>query len=124
MCGCERCISSKIIHSSLLSWCDQFKKNQGSKPKFSTQKVWGKSKFTNMKHINIRSCHIGVIFRTNNLIWHRQKCVRIYIQIMYYHIGNVSYDVVPNSQSLIFLTKKHMINIPTLVHQFVFAFII
>ena len=24
MCGCECCISSKIIHSSLLSWCDRF----------------------------------------------------------------------------------------------------
>ena len=39
---------------------------------------------------------------------------------MHYHTGNVSYDVVTNFQALIFLTKKKMINIPTLVHQFVF----
>ena len=24
MCGCECCISAKIIHSSLLSWCDRY----------------------------------------------------------------------------------------------------
>ena len=26
MCGCEFCISAKIIHSSLLSWCDGYLK--------------------------------------------------------------------------------------------------
>ena len=26
MCGCECCISAKIIHSSLLSWCDRYLK--------------------------------------------------------------------------------------------------
>ena len=27
MCGCECCISDKIIHSSLLSWRDRYLKN-------------------------------------------------------------------------------------------------
>ena len=27
MCGCECCISAKIIHSSLLSWRDRYLKN-------------------------------------------------------------------------------------------------
>ena len=43
MCGYECFISSKIVHSSLLSWRDRsYKKAQGSKPKFSKKKVWGK----------------------------------------------------------------------------------
>ena len=32
-------------------------------------------------------------------IWKRKQCVRIQSQIMRYQTGNVSYDVVPNSQA-------------------------
>ena len=67
---------------------------------------------------------MGVIFTRNHLIWKRQKCLRIHIHIMHYHTGHVSYDVVPNVQALIFLIRKQMISIPTLVLQFVFTFII
>ena len=67
---------------------------------------------------------MGVIFMTNHLIWQGQQCMRIHSHIMHYHIGNVYYDVVPNVQALIFLTKKQMINIPTLVLQLYFTFII
>ena len=43
---------------------------------------------------------------------------------MHYHTGNVYCYVVPNVNVLIFLTKKQIINIPTLVLQFDFKFII
>ena len=33
MCGCEYCISAKIIHSSLISWRDRYLKNLKIKSK-------------------------------------------------------------------------------------------
>ena len=33
MCGCECCVSDKIIHSSLLSWRDRYLKNSRIKAK-------------------------------------------------------------------------------------------
>ena len=125
MCGCECCISSKIIHSSLPSWHDHYlKKSQVSQPKCSKQKVWGKSKFAYMIIIKMQSCHIGVIFTPKHMTWQRQQCVHTQSQIMCYHTGNFYCDVVPNVQALIFLTRKQMIIIPTPVLQLVFAFII
>ena len=58
------------------------KKIQGSQPKFSKQKVWGKIKFAYMKYIKIQSCHMGVIFMPNHMIWKRQQCVHIHSKIM------------------------------------------
>ena len=84
----------------------------------------GENKIAYMKHIKIRSCHMGVIFTPKHMIWQRQQCVHIHSKIMHYHTGNVSCDVVTNVQAQIFLIKKQMINITTLVHQFVFTFII
>ena len=51
MCGCEYCISSKSMHSSLISCGDHYLKTQGSHPKCLKYKVWGKRKFTYMKLI-------------------------------------------------------------------------
>ena len=83
-----------------------------------------KKKIAFMKYIKIQSCHIGIIFEPKHLIWQRQKCVHIHSHIMHHHTGNLYCDVVPNVHVLIFLTKKHMINIPTLDLEFVFTFII
>ena len=67
---------------------------------------------------------MGIIFISKHLIWQRQKCVNIHSHIMHYHTRNVYFDVVPNVHVLILLTKKQMINVPTLVLQFDFTFII
>ena len=67
---------------------------------------------------------MGIIFTTKHMIWKMQQCVHIYSQIIHYHPGNVSCDVVPDVHMLIFLTKKQMINILTLVLQLLFTFII
>ena len=67
---------------------------------------------------------MGVIFMTNNPIWQSKQCVHIHSMIMHYHTGNLYCDVFPNAQMLIFLTKKQMINIPTLDLQFDFTSII
>ena len=83
-----------------------------------------KNQIAYMKHIKIWSSNMVIIFTPKHMIQKRQKCVRIHSQIMLYHTGNISCDVVPNFQALIFLTKKQMINIPTLVLHFVFIFII
>ena len=99
-------------------------KTQGSNPKFSKQKIWRKRIFAYMKHIKIRSCHMGIIFTPTHMTRQRQQCVRIHSQVMHYQTGNVSWDVVPNFQVLIFLTKKHMINILERDLQFYFTCII
>ena len=65
------------------------KKTQGSQPKFSKQKVWGKSKFTYMKHIKIQSCHMGVIFMPKHMTWKRQHCMHTHSQIIIHHTVNV-----------------------------------
>ena len=91
--------------------------NQISKPKFSKQKVWWKIKFAYMKHIKIHSCHVGVMFMPKHMIWKRQQCVHIHSHIMRYNTINVHCGVVPNVHVFIFLTKKHMISIPTPVLQ-------
>ena len=44
MFGCECLISSKSMHSSLLSWRDNLYKTQGYQTKFSKHKVWKKIK--------------------------------------------------------------------------------
>ena len=84
----------------------------------------GKNQIAYMKHIKIQSCHMGVIFMLKNITWQRQKCVHTHSQIMCYHTRNMYYDVVPNVQALILLTRKHMISIPTPVLKLVFTFII
>ena len=84
----------------------------------------GKKKIAYMKHIKIQSCHMGVIFTPKHMTWKRQQCVHTQSQIMCYQTVNVYCNVVPNVQTLIFLTKKQIIIIPTPVLQFVFVFII
>ena len=70
------------------------------------------------------SCHMGVIFTPKHMTWQRQQCVKTHSQIMRYQTGNGYLNVVPNVLELLFLTRKHMISIPTLVLQFVFIFTI
>ena len=67
---------------------------------------------------------MGVIFTPNNLIRKRQQYVLIHNQIMHYQTRNVSCNVVPNVQLLIFMNKKEIINITTLVLQLYLTFII
>ena len=66
-----------------------FEQNQGSQPKFSKQKVWGKRKLAYTKHIKIQSCHMGIIFTPKHMTWHRQKRVQTHSLTMHYHTGNV-----------------------------------
>ena len=54
MCGCECCMSDKIIHSSLLSWCDRYLKKSKIKYKISKEKGLVKNHITQMKHIKIQ----------------------------------------------------------------------
>ena len=53
MCGCECCISDKIIHSSLLSWRDRYSKNSNIKSKMIKSEGLMKKHITYMKHIKI-----------------------------------------------------------------------
>ena len=124
MCGCKCCISAKSVHLSLLSWCDLYFKNSSIKAKILKTEGLGKNQISFMKHIKIRPCQMGVILTPKHLICKVQQYVRIHSQILHYHTGNVSFNVVPNVHGLVFLTKKQIINIPTLVLQFDFIFII
>ena len=124
MCGCEYCIYTKSILSLLLSWRDSYLKNSRIKAKMVKTESLGENKITYMILIKIRSYHMGVIFTPNHMIWQRQQCLHTQSQIMHCHTGNVYCNFVPNFLALIFMTKKQMIIIPTLVLQLVFTFII
>ena len=50
----------------------------------------GEKQIAYMKYIKIQSCHMGVIFAPNFMIWQRQKCVRTHSHIVCYHNGNDS----------------------------------
>ena len=124
MFGCECCIYAKSIHSSLLSWIDRYLKNLSISSNMLKKKALGENKIACMKHIKIQSCHMGVIFAPNHMTWQSQQFVNTHSHIMCYLTGNVYCYVVPNFQALIFLTRKHIINIPTPFLQLVFTFII
>ena len=101
LCICQKYTSIITVMAIYL-----FRKTQGSQPKCSEQKVWGKIKFTYMKHIKIQSWHMGVIFTPKHMTRQRETCVHTHSQITRYNTGNVYCNVVPNVQVLIFLTSK------------------
>ena len=84
----------------------------------------GENQIAYMKLLKIQSYHMGFIFTPNHMTWKMQQCVHTHSQIVCYHNVNVYFDVVPNIQAFIILTRKQMICIPTPVLQFVFTFII
>ena len=81
-------------------------KNSRISDKILKTEGMGENKIAYMKHIKIQSCHMGVIFTPNNMTQQRQKCVHTHSHIMRYHTGNLYFGVVPDVQSLIFLTRK------------------
>ena len=100
-----------------------FKNSWISSKNFKTEGL-GEEKIVYMKLIKIQTSQMDVILAPRHITWQRQKCVHTHSQIMCYHTGNVYCDVVTNIQALIFLTRKHVISIPTPVLRFVFTFII
>ena len=54
MCGCECCISSKSIHSSLLSWSDRYLKNSRIKAKMPKAEGLVRKHITYKQHIKIQ----------------------------------------------------------------------
>ena len=118
MCGCECFIYSKIINSSLLSWHDHYHKKLKDQIQNSQNRRSGEKSNRVYESYKIQSFHIGVIFTSKHLIWQRQQYVRIHNQIMHFHTGNVSFNFVWNVQTLIFLTRKQIINITTKFHVY------
>ena len=53
VCGCECCISAKIIHSSLLYWRDRYLKNSIIKAKILKAEVLVRKHITYIQHIKI-----------------------------------------------------------------------
>ena len=110
MCGCECCISDKIIHSSFLSWHDRYLKKikdqiQNAQSRRSGEKanhIYTTYKSTVMPH----GRHIYAKFMPKHLIWKMQQCALIHILIMHFHIRNVYCNAVPTVLVLIFLTNK------------------
>ena len=83
VCGCECCISAKIIHSSFLFWCDRYLKKSRIKSKILKKEGLVKNCITYMKHTKIQSYHMGVIFVPKRLIWQRLSCAHILSLIMH-----------------------------------------
>ena len=54
MCGCECCIFSKSIHSSLLSWRDRYLKNSRIKSKMLKVEGLVRNHITYIQHIKIQ----------------------------------------------------------------------
>ena len=124
MHGCECCISSKSMHSSLLSWRDHYFKNSRISAKIIKTEGLGKSKFTYIQIIKYSHATWATYLCQSIRHVKKQQCVKTHIKIMYYHTGNFYCDVLPNVLAEIFLTRKQMISISTPVLQFVFTFII
>ena len=106
MCGSECCISAKIIHSSLISWCDRYLKNWNIKAKMLKEEGLVKNYITYIQLIKIQWCHMGVIFMPMHLIWQRLQWAHILSMIMQFHTGNVYCGAMLNFHVSIFLTKK------------------
>ena len=94
MCGCECCISDKSIHSSLISWRDRYLE----KRKYQIQNAQSRRSGEKLHHIyetyKIQSFHMGVIFMSKHLIWHKLQCAHILSLLMYFHTGNVYFGAV------------------------------
>ena len=120
MCGCKCCISAKSIHSSFLSWGDRYLKKSRISSKILKIEGLGGKQIAYMKHIKIQSCHMFFLFTPKYIIWQRQQCVYTHSHIMSYHTINLYFNIVPNVQALISLTRKQIISILTPVLQFIF----
>ena len=121
MCGCECFISSKIMHSSLLSWCERFWKNLNIISIICTkQKVWWKCLTVYLRHIKILPCQMeSICFRTH-LICQWQQFIHMYHQNIHYQIVNLFCIVVRNVQGLIFQVHNQISTINMLVPPYVF----
>ena len=54
ICSCECCISDKSIHSSFISWCDEYLKKLKIKSKILKSEGQVKNHITHKKHIKIQ----------------------------------------------------------------------
>ena len=108
MCGFECCISSKSIHSSLLSWCDRYLKNATIKSKMLKAEVLVRKHIIYIQHKKIQWCHMGVIFMSQHQICQMLQCAHILILSMHCHTGNVYCGAVLTVLVSIFLTKKQL----------------
>ena len=123
MCGCKCYISSKSIHSSLLSWRDcYFKKTRISAKILKTEGL-GEKKIAYIKHIKIQSCHMRVTFTPKHKACQRQKCVHTHSQTIFYHTGNLYCGVVLNVHMAILITNKQIKNMNKQHPQLCFTFI-
>ena len=120
MCGCECSISTKIMHSSLLSWRERFLKNLRIKVVMRKTESLVKWKIFYLIHIKIMSRHMVSICFKQYLIWRGQQFVHIHHKIMRHHIRNVSCVVVCNVHGSIFQVKIQIITIQILALSYVF----
>ena len=103
VCGCECCISSKSIHSSLISWRDRYLK-----------KLKYKSKNTQSRKSGEKPHQIYETYKNTVMPYGRHIYAKAYdmendTMCKYpqsVHTGNVYYGAVPNVYVSIFPTKK------------------
>ena len=121
MCGCECSISTKIMHSSLLSWRERFLKNLRIKVVMRKTEGLVKWKIFYLIHIKIMSRHMVSICFKQYLIWRGQQFVHIHHKIMRHHIRNVSCVVVCNVHGLIIQVQNQISTIQHLSPEYVFV---
>ena len=124
MCGCECCISSKSMHSSLLSWHENFLKNWRIKSVMYKKEGMAKCPIVYLRYIKLLTYHIKSICFRQHQKWICQKCVDIHNKNMYYHIGNVFCVVVRNFHGLIFQVHNQIGTIIMLYQSYNFMSII
>ena len=122
-CGFEYCISDKSIHASLLSWSDRYLKNWRIKSNMLKSEGLVRKHITFIKHINIKWCHMGVIFMPKYQIWKMRQCALILVLIIHSHTENVDCGAVLTVHVLIFLTMKQIKNMKKQHPQLGFTFI-
>ena len=122
MCGCECCISAKIMHSSLLTWHDRHIKQL----KYRSHNA--KNRRSGELYIHIFETYKnsvrphGYHIYNSSAYMAMEKCVPVPHNIMIYHTLNVYYDFARNPPVLIYLIRRQIKIQQTRVQQYFFMF--
>ena len=118
--GCECCTSSKIMHSSLLSWHDRFLRKL--KDQICNAQNIGSGEITNCSletYKNTVMPHVNNMFQTYYDMAMAIMCA-YHNQNMHNYIGNVCCVVVYNVHKWIFQVQNHISTIQMLASPYIF----
>ena len=120
MCGCECCVSTRIMNSYLLSCHNNYLKSVKTKSAMRKIDYLVKWSIVYLRLIKTKLCCMGIIFIKQNLTWPYQLCVNIHHTNMNYHDGNECCVIVHSVHILISQVKNQIRITQTHVLQYRF----